>query len=224
MRRNLLSGVASVWVLLGLLCAVLPVPGARAANLLQNPGFDADLAGWALNAPTQESWDPMDEMGSNSSGSVLETLLDAQADTTISIEQCVAVMGSQTYRAAASIFASSAQAASGGAQALLFFFDDASCTVPSFVGSNIIGFYDINSMGVWQAFQQSFAAPGTALSASIVLQCFKTSAAGSGTFSCHHDNVFLPGPPRVLLGSCALGMLGLLAWRQRSKSQGEPAA
>jgi len=189
--------------------------GAPAQNLIVNPGFDQPLmlSGWNLFSAA--TWDPLDEFANSGSGSALSTLSNAVGNAAIFIDQCVPVVGGQSYRAADSTFIPTWQTAAGDAFVRVLFFASANCAASTVIGSP----QGISSMhiGIWEPLQFTAAAPVSAQSARLDLGCFKMSAAGIGSFQCHHDNAFLPEPSAKLAGLVALGALGLLAaWRPGS--------
>ena len=103
MRR---SRRARTWIRLGChgLGAALALGLAGSAwgqNLIENGGFDEDLAGWTLSAAGNSSamWDDLDASGSGSSGSLRAEMVYAGAGTPMAVtaSQCVPVESDQLY-------------------------------------------------------------------------------------------------------------------------------
>ena len=63
-------------------------PAAGGDNLLVNPGFDTDLAGWGDNSKYIPSWDPLDASSNPASGSI--RLFHAVNEPSIA-DQCVPI-------------------------------------------------------------------------------------------------------------------------------------
>jgi len=78
--------------------AVVTGPVFAAVNLLANPGFDSDLAGWTNRFGRTVSWSPLDAANSASSGSALAVNdSPGSGGTPLTLYQCVTVEPSTTY-------------------------------------------------------------------------------------------------------------------------------
>jgi hypothetical protein len=86
--RWLLTAVATAWA--------LAAPADAAVNLLQNPTFDNDLAGWANGFETDAEWSSADELGSPTSGSARVVRIP-NTPGSMRIVQCFPVTAGKTY-------------------------------------------------------------------------------------------------------------------------------
>jgi hypothetical protein len=153
-----------------LTAALLSTSAAGAANLIENPGFDDDLAGWiALGATTLEHA-ATDELGSPVSGSMR---LQAQTATQTSVNAatCVPVSPSRFY----ALGAGARIPAGLGVDSLratvsVFWSSTADCSLLD-LGSEVHGQpHAVTLAGVWGTTQTGARSPEHALSARLQLQ------------------------------------------------------
>lgn len=103
--------------------ATLAVPATAQDNLLDNPDFDVDLAGWgaADSEVADIDWVPIDAAGNPSSGSLQARNTRRSAGGTVFVGgQCVDVMPGETYTFGGSVFAESGQTFRGVFFQMLF--------------------------------------------------------------------------------------------------------
>ena len=153
---------------------------AAAQNLLVNPNFDSNVAGWSFTTPGTFTWDSSLDAGSNplSGSGRLDNTSPATNGTSFAA-QCVAVTGGSTYDFLAKIRIPSGQSQTGHANVVVNFYDGASCG-----GSNVGGTASpivlSTTTDTWvQSQVLAFAAPGTAVSAQVNLWVDKVEANGS---------------------------------------------
>ena len=195
---------------LGPLVACVPLLVASGAwaqtNLLVNPSFDQDLAGWDLPIPPSGAQsDAMDVAGSQTSGSAKLMNASSIVGEVVSLSQCVRVVASTLYDFGGSIYRVDGFVASGG------------ITLEWFSGPNCVGFIDdvgassgLNP-GEWSEEEfLSQTAPANAVTARFNATSKKTAETGIGTV--FFDDLFLlPEPISSLLQAAALATLALLA-------------
>ncbi|MFA6958403.1 MAG: hypothetical protein WC538_21260 [Thermoanaerobaculia bacterium] len=157
MRR--LLGVAT-------LVALLTGPSAIAGNLLQNAEFDHDLSGWVVDPVVAGSWQALDSANERASGS--GTVVNSVAGGYEGgLQQCVAVVGGQSYETSARVLIPSGQTL-GSSQAglrVLGWYASSGCSGTSLgygVGQGI------TKQGEWTQIIDYVAAPAAAHSALIV--------------------------------------------------------
>lgn len=136
--------------------AVLPrdlAAGPMNSNLLSNPGFDHDLAGWDISSGIagSASWAAVDVSGNSSSGS-LE--LDSQEIDSVNASQCVPVEGSRLATAGTRT-RTDAQVGIAGSAVTVSLFDQPGCVGTSTVSAEAYELpyaspVPIDSGGVWR--------------------------------------------------------------------------
>ncbi len=160
-----------------------------AQSLLDNPGFDLDLSGWAAS-PYQHLWTNQDAGGSPASGSVLMTVSSPSSvpwgTVGTNIGQCADVVPGQKYIAGMRIHIESGQTRSGLADILLVY-----STTPGCSGPNLPGYEKIMGDGydAWIPTYRTVTAPPLARSVFFVpgIQAFGQT----GTFSARFDDAVL---------------------------------
>ena len=108
---------------------------AAAQNILVNPGFATNLAGWTVESGVSAEWSPLDIAGSFTSGSALVTNASSAAGFSGGLTQCVAVVPGITYSFRARYRVPSGQSGTARVEGDLDYFSDASCG-----GSRVGGF------------------------------------------------------------------------------------
>lgn len=163
------------------LLLVLAVVGTAAAqNLLVNPNFDSNVAGWSFTTPGTFTWDSSLDANSNplSGSGRLDNTSPATFGTSFAA-QCVAVTGGSNYDFWTQIRIPSGQTQTGYANGVVNFYDGASCG-----GSNVGGFASPSVLSTttdtWvQSQLLTQLAPASAVSAQVNLWVNKAEANGS---------------------------------------------
>ena len=156
---------------------------AGAQNLLQNPGFNEDLAGWSL-IPGNGSiaWDGLDSNGSASSGSARVVTPSAEGETSSSIQQCVAVTGGSDYSFSAKVFRPQGELVT--VFGTVIWQEGAGCS--SFLADDTpISLFPPGS-GEWEEVSGTVTAPGDAESALVRLRARRED---TGAKVAHFDDV-----------------------------------
>jgi exosortase sorting signal-containing protein len=204
---------------------------AFAVNLLVNPSFPTNVAGWTLEDPPNSTlaWSPIDATGSPASGSALVTNTSAGPSNGTGIVQCVnAVNAGATYTFGGRLLFPLGQATTGSMQVGLRWRDGPGCT-GAVVGSQPR--LSVNSaQPTWVALTSApVVAPVGTVSAQFIAFPSKVEAGGQlvGQFDdLSFDDGLAPPPPSAspanipVLGPWTLivlaGLLGLAgAWRRR---------
>lgn len=169
--------------------AVVDSAEAASANLIVNPHFNRDLAGWSQPIPnpnTSASYDVFDAHGASDSGSALVSAIGAGPFFASPFwSSCFPVTAGKYYRWSAEVFIPAAQAETGVVQNGLRFSTDPACASP------LPSTYYIDNtsvVGTLVELHAEGAAPPGAVAAEILLNAITTSG-GGGTFSTYFDNV-----------------------------------
>lgn len=166
------------------------VPPTIPGNVLQNGGFDADLAFWGFqdrfpNGPGSASWSSADANDNPSSGSIrLRNTRPVEQAHTFQQLQCVAVEAGQIYEYGGKFFASSAEA--GTAMWGIVEYADDNCDVAAILVETQVP--RSRAPGTWQSHTFTKRMSGTARSAFVVIG---SRATEPGTFEILMDDVFL---------------------------------
>jgi hypothetical protein len=194
--------IASIAILFAFCLLFVTAGVTLAQNLIVNPDFDSNVAGWNFTTPGTFTHDPLLDADSNPlSGSGRLDNTSPVAFGTSFAAQCVAVTGGSSYDFRAEIRIGSGQTQTGYAMVVVNFFDGVSCG-----GSYIDGVASPNVPSTttdtwvrWQAF--TYTAPVAAASAQVSLWVNKAEA--SGSLVVNFDNVafglagFLPTPAQT---------------------------
>lgn len=160
---------------------------ASAQNLLVNPDFDTDLAGW--EGPGV--WDAADAFGSPSSGSATWINDYAAGGSTI-VRQCVELTPLiKGYDLAAYVFIPSGQPGGGYTNLAVAFYSDTGCNT-YFTGAGTQNFSEFDS---WTLLDLTGWTPSGAGSARITVVNQKSS---SGDFQTYCDAFFFAANPDML--------------------------
>lgn len=185
-------------VLLALAVAVAPMalPPAHAQNLLLNPGFDTDLAGWNLfNAfDVTAAWNAADEYGNPASGSMRGNLpAIGTFRMPIYATQCVAVQGGTTYRFGGSVLLPSATTPPNAfATVFANLYEEPGCS-----GNHRLHqpAPNVTVRDAWTRTQETVAAAPTDRSLQFNLRVY----APTGTdLTSHFDNLFIEALPDAI--------------------------
>lgn len=184
---------------LPLLLAAFPRP-LEAQNLLVNPTFAADSAGWSLypvGPPNGAiAWAPFDMDSSPASGAALVTNSGSITAVVITLTQCVEVLPNTDYDGRAWSYLPPDQATQGGTWLFVNWYDASGCG-----GAQTFGPSSGNqsSPATWTFAQVSGQAPPDAVSARFYLAVHKAEAGGS--FAGYFDSAFLglSGTPVTLV-------------------------
>jgi hypothetical protein len=106
---------------------VLGSGSAAAQNILVNPGFATNVAGWTVESGISAGWSPLDIAGSAASGSAVVSNSSNVAGFSGGLTQCVTVAPGVTYALRARFRVPSGQASTARIQGALDFFFDPSC-------------------------------------------------------------------------------------------------
>ncbi len=175
-----------------LLVGVGPLPAQ--VNLLADPGFDDPaLASWLPDFVLEATWawDPLDRLGSATSGSGRFENLRADPGTwTVTARQCVNVVAGGTFLdAGVYVFFPTGQAATGYGWIQLSFRGGADCA-GTLLGSASTLRVSEASPGVWHSSRGAqVAAPDGTASVAFYPSNQKTSSGGS--LVVHFDDAFL---------------------------------
>ena len=169
-------------------------------NLLANPAFDRDLAGWLLiEDPTVVTeWRRNDAEGRLDSGSAALIHLDPDPATAVlGLFQCVAVVPGAEYRVGADLFLRNALSRFDLAEVVVFWAPVTDCT-EQLVDVEVPA--RASTSGVWTRSDGVVVAPPTAVAALIGLGVFKLPAGDS--VEAWFDNVlFAPVAPERCIES-----------------------
>jgi len=169
------------------LAAVFPAPFAWGQNLVFNPTFDTDVAGWSAEGTSSIVWDSLDADGNPASGSALVTNLSTTANDSTGARQCVDGLTEATfYRFAADILVPGGQSETGHAHLLAQWYGGPGC------GGGQVGLVDTfgistSTPDVWYTDSVTAEAPAGTQSARLRLSIWKNEE--SGTLVAHFDNV-----------------------------------
>ncbi len=166
------------------LCAFAGLDPARAQNLITNPTFANNIAGWSVNILATHSitWDTKDARDSASSGSLRVHNL-APASPNVVFSDCFAVAPGDTLAFGAAI---SADSGTSSARVALWIYQDAICA-----GSNVATNASLRTnfpLTGWGASQGTTVAPGGAVAARLVLSLLTNGTLPSAVY---FDNVFV---------------------------------
>jgi hypothetical protein len=175
----------TLWATLLIALAAGPAGAADFVNLLQNAGFDTNIAGWSTGAPNgAASWSGLDRSGNPASGSLQGAEGAAAASTSALVAwQCIPIVTGHSYVASFDYFIPSGQANTGQAQIEQDFFTDTNCTTAA--GS----YYAYgNIVGAWVHLATSVFNGGEVMhSIRVGVRIIKVEA--GGTFIAYADNV-----------------------------------
>jgi hypothetical protein len=180
MTRSL-HAIAAAWV--------LAAPAGAAVNLLQNPTFDTDLAGWGDFVASGSEWSKVDELGSPASGSA-RVVRDSTTPGSLWIFQCVPVTAGKTY-----VYGADGLAPSGATlptvvlRAEIRFYPGPDCSGGNPVASEL-GDTEVSLRDSWGPVQGISTAPPGAVSASVALQG-QASGQAADPAAVHFDNAFV---------------------------------
>lgn len=161
-----------------LLAFLFPV-GTAAQNLVVNPGFDVDTSGWTGIGV----WDPLDLVGSASSGSASWNNPNASTSGALYVTQCIEVSGVfEGYYFGSWSFIPSGQVGTGIAGLSVTFYSDPACLdyIEGAGGSQTA------DLDAWRHLSIEGWVPTGAGSAKIGALNQKY---GAGDFQVHHDSV-----------------------------------
>jgi len=171
---------SSVVFLFVILAAFFSSGIASAQNMLTNPDFDTDLAGWGGNG----WWDQEDAFGSPTSGSAT-WINDWSSAGSIYEDQCVPVPSDfKAYDLAGYVYIPTGQPVNGGrTYVYLAFYSEADCDQPM----EILRTEIFTDLGTWELLTMTDWVPVGAVSARVGLANYKDSP---GDFQVHHDSIF----------------------------------
>jgi hypothetical protein len=182
MERPLVLSKSLTFLILGV-AASLP---AMATNLLENPGFDRNLAGWTV-VPVGV-WAGLDGEGSPTSGSArLTNNFAGVGFQSGQIGQCVAVDGGRDYSMAALARVVSGQARTGLVYLVFRYYSVPGCDEDHLIDGS--SFYSTTVVGSWQTISGTWPLPPAARSLQLTVALEKNEA--GGTFAANVDQVSL---------------------------------
>jgi hypothetical protein len=167
---------------------LLAVSTVHAANLIENPGFDADVADWTPRPGTVIEWSSTDQLGSFASGSMALSTPASGGLVEIGARRCVPVSPGTTYA-----FGMGARIIPNPglveprAYLSVTWSPGAGCNDP--VLSFNLSDADVTIVGVWGTAQGWATAPEGALSASLQMRVIAEDNPGP-SFRANLDNVF----------------------------------
>jgi hypothetical protein len=189
-----------------LVLAVAAPCGAQ--NLLANPDFDADVAGWSVGTQSfiVATWNAADAADAPDSGS-----LQLDAATAGFAAQCVPVEAGRTYRVAGQVAPLSSGAGLVGFAFALAWWDTTACD-DSLTGA----FQQVAATGVtdaWQALEGEFVAPAGTRAAEVRLAANWASGARAARF----DALYLPEcESAAALAAASIALAGVALRRGRA--------
>jgi hypothetical protein len=169
-------------------CAVLfVVPVAEGQNLVFNPDFDVDVAGWTALSEATLAWDPLDSSGSSTSGSAVVSNLAASAGSGTGVLQCIeGLQGGLTYLFDADILVPGGQSNTGQAYLLVQWYDQPGCNL-GFLGLILGSAVTTGMTDAWYRVADFGVAPAGTAAARVRLDVLKVQA--SGSLDAHFDAV-----------------------------------
>ncbi len=188
-----------------------------AVNLVTNPSFAGNLAGWNPNASTFDA--TADATGTPGSGSARNSFAASGASTALAIDQCIAT-GPGSYTLGGKVFIPNGQAVGGAGQISVSWFSGPNCT-SGFLSFNVLS---TSTTGSFQTLSGSVVAPAGTTHAWVTGQ---NQANSAGTHVVNWDDFVLdngiaPVPTLGLFGLIAttlvLAAAGLLAFRSKHGS------
>ncbi len=171
-----------------LLTMVMAAPIVHAQNLLPNPTFDSDVAGWLASAGSTVGWDPLDANGNPLSGSALVTNIDADPNDSEGAFRCIeGLTGETAYQFGADILIPGGQIETGNAYILVQWYGGAGCS----------GFLNLTESPIvltttpdeWFAVSKVATSPTGTQSGRLRLSVWKIEAGGS--LAAQFDNVWM---------------------------------
>lgn len=198
--------------LLGAALSLLAGPGSSAENLLVNPHFDEDLAGWSCEGSgTACSWQEEDPEDDPASGSG-QVMRDGPGSFIGLLVQCVELPSTGLYRVAAELRTIAENGRNG--QIDVAWFGEAGCSGPG-VAVDILGVARV--IDGWRSLEAELLAPEDALSLELQLKSF---ALDDESHTARIDAAFVPEPGPAAAGLAALAALGgLRALRTGSRAR-----
>lgn len=165
---------------------VLWVSHAGGQNLVLNPDFDTDVAGWLPFGGTLLAWHPLDSGGDPGSGSGLVTNLGDQPGDSSGSRQCIGgLSGEVLYGFAADTLIPSGQTETGHSYLLVQWYSDFDCT--GSLGLDESPVLQSTTPDVWLTTVAFAEAPVGTQSARLRLSVWKNEAVG--TLDAHFDSV-----------------------------------
>lgn len=174
-------GVAA---LAGAVLLLLATGFADAQNLVTNPDFDTDLAGWSPSAEGTITWNELDSEGSALSGSARIETDPSPGPGGASLEQCLPVVGGAVYDHDVQVYRP--PGGQGSAFTEIVWYAGAGCT--SLLGMVSGAEFPAPGNGTWESFSGEITAPAVASSARLRLRVRREVP---GAQVAHFDDVSL---------------------------------
>ena len=169
------------------LAVVFPASFTWGQNLVLNPNFDIDVAGWAALTTATIEWSPLDAEGNPASGSALVANLSTTANDSTGAIQCIeGINGESLIRFAADVMIPGGQLETGHAHLLVQWYDESECGGAQVGLATTTGIYTTEP-DVWYTDFDFAEAPLGAQSARLRLSVWKNE--DSGTLQAHFDDV-----------------------------------
>ncbi len=167
---------------------VFPASVGLGQNLLINPNFHTDVAGWTASSESALAWDPLDAEASPASGSAVVTCLGEEPNDSNGTFQCVGgITGESYFLFAADMLIPSGQSETGHAHLLVQWYSESGCT--GFLGLADTSGFPSTTPDVWLTDFGIAEAPAGAQFARLRLSVSKNE--GVGSLDAHFDNVVL---------------------------------
>jgi hypothetical protein len=178
--RNVLFGVFA-------LTMVFRAPIAWGQNLIVNPDFATDVAGWSPGLFVTIDWSSLDADAAPASGSGLVTNLSTTAGDATGARQCVdGISGEFFYLMFADILVPSAQSETGSAHLLVQWYAGTGCGGGQ-LGSKWTSEVQSSAPDSWYSTGSYVRAPSGTQSARVTLSVRKNE--GFGSLEAQFDNV-----------------------------------
>ena len=196
--------------------AVLVLAGpAWGQNLIENGGFDEDLAGWTLFAAGDSSatWNELDAEGSPTSGSFRAEMVYAGLGNpnAVAASQCVPVESDQLYTFGAQILRP-AQATSEISFLRVQWFESADCSDAELQTTDQSNFLPDDT---WISVVRADVFSSAARSARLILATLSQDE--SGPYVTFYDDVFFVPEPGTSAGGLT-GLASLVALQRRRRA------
>ena len=175
-------------LIFGLTLSALPIVGFAETNLLTNPGFDSDLAGWDNLYSGIANWSSRDAANSTSSGSalVVNDMNPSNGGTSWVLSQCVSATPNTEYSFGGRLMVPAGQPADTEATVVVDTYASGDCS------GNILEteFESSSSVEQWELETGSFATGSGVHSLFFALAIYKPNGETADA-AAHFDNVFL---------------------------------
>jgi hypothetical protein len=176
---------------LPLLWAIVWSAPGGAQNLLTNPSFNSDVAGWSATNGGSLAWNAADADGLAGSGSLQLTNAGGDASWLATAEQCVPAVGGTAYSAEVTTFIPAGQARTGTSVVQWLTYSAPGCNPATLINSGMFG--GVSAPDLWVAMPHTIDTP--AGTRSVMFRPGTIKAEAGGSLVARYDKAFfgLPG-------------------------------